>query len=277
LVFLQDTLVACTTSDDEEVLASMVHPVLCALCSKLERCAEDANTLKACGEQLKEQLADAQKKRSAQHEAKQAELEARVAAKQRELDEALEQHHQAAKLEIKQRERINSACALSAAEARADFEAQLKHAADVLKAEIDAKGEVEKQLDSSVKSLLVAQKQIEIEADRWKHRIAEAELKTDLACAEKAQVEAALCECEADKAATKRECERLRAQLHQKTVAESDQLELGAQNQMHRAKIQRLETLLEEERANNITLRKRPRGFVDEAVQNKRVVETPKY
>lgn len=98
---------------------------------------------------------------------------------------------------------------------------------------------------------------------RWKlqkQAALDTENKVELAAAERDQALAALVEAKADHSAVQLECDRLANQLHLKTVAHSEQFELAAQVQTLRAKVQRLEPLLEDLRAENLSLRKRTRG-----------------
>jgi len=251
------------SAQEEEILDAIAKKLLVAANARLRVLGTDLEQRLSVAEnvavEMRSKLDEVKLKKKAQHAAKEAELEARIAEKQRELESYIEQQNKVVQQETKQREQLDNACVLAAAEARADFEAQLKHSQRALEAEIEARRELEKSLTAQVKASLLSLKDCEQVANDLRLKVAEAEAKAEFAAAEKAQAEASMRECEQDKVASKRECERLRGQVQQHMARENDQLELGAQNQIHRAKIQRLEALLEEQRANNLELRKRPR------------------
>lgn len=246
--------------EEDEVLETLARPLFATVKEKLELLATAWAAQRSAVEKLEEQVAEVKRKRDEHEAARCAELEARLALKQREVADLIEHQEKAAQAEANLKDKIVAAHALALLEARADFEAQLAHSAEALKAEESSKRDVEGLLDAAAKAHLTAQAAAKEEAQRLENMISECEYKLELKTAEHAQAVSSLRECEADKCASKRECDRLRSQLQQSSKEQEGLFELAAL----RAKIERLEATIAKEREETLAYRKRTRGFIDD-------------
>jgi len=246
--------------EEDEVLETVARPLFATVKEKLELLATAWAAQLTTVTKLEEQVADVKRKRDEHEAAKFADLELRLALKQREVTELMEHQEKAAQAEVNLKEKIVAAHALALLEARADFEAKLEHSAQALKAEECSKRDVEALLDAASKAHAAAQAAAKEQFADMKNLLAECEYKLELKTAEHAQAVSSLRECEADKSAVKRECDRLRAQLQQSSKEQDGLFELGAL----RAKIERLEATIVSEREESLKYRKRPRGFIED-------------
>ena len=249
---------------EDEVLESCARSIFTATATKLRALTLTIELQAAHSQHLAEKLAEARDLKASRANAREAELEARLEArlteKQRELARALEREERSQQLEAQRAHLLQEACTSAAQEARKDFLAQLQHAQTALSAESDARRAAELNVAGCLEKQTELEQRHLAALEAANQAALDTENKVELAAAERDQALAALVEAKADHSAVQRECDRLANQLHLKTVAHSEQFELAAQVQTLRAKVQRLEPLLEDLRAENLSLRKRTRG-----------------
>ena len=269
---------------EDEVLEACARAVLAATVKKLRAFTLTLELQAAHTQHLSEQLTEARDLKAHLKSAREAELEARLEArlaeKQRELTRALEREERSEQLEAQKTQFLQDACTSAAQEARNEFLAQLQHAQTALAAECDARRAAEVHVAGLLERSAELEARHAAALEAAKQAALDTENKVELAAAERDQALAALTEAKADHSAVQLECDRLANQLHLKTVAHSEQFELAAQVQTLRNKVQRLEPLLEDLRAENLSLRKRTRGddsSISSLSAKKKQAHEPRY